>query len=158
MSLKYLLVGLIFMITFSLHAEAIHPCPVFSNTDTTTFKKDPIFFYTTDYNFGKIHYGQRATCKITMKNLTSDSITITNVKASCGCTEPKWYPGPYTYGQVFAITLGFTGYTIGSFVKLVTVYFSNGFSKQVILRGETFDPAGTPLDSMPSINKQEEKK
>jgi len=97
-----------------------------------------IQFKETDHDFGKIPYGKPAEFNLDMKNISADSIAIEDVKVGCGCTTPKWKPGPYAPGQDFDITIGFNGYTEGSFSKVVTLYFKGGLSKVIKFHGETF--------------------
>jgi hypothetical protein len=79
-----------------------------------------------------------------MKNISSDSVTIEDVKVGCGCTTPKWQPGPYAPGQEFDITIGFNGYTEGQFNKVVTLYFKGGLSQLIKFHGETFKQPDNP--------------
>lgn len=99
-----------------------------------------------DHDLGKIPYGKPVEFDVQMTNISSDSIKIENVQTQCGCTTPKWQPGPYAAGQTFKITLGFNGYTDGHFEKYVTVFFTGGLSKQLKFHGDTFkeQAQGTP--------------
>lgn len=97
-----------------------------------------IQFKETDHDFGKIPYGKPAEFTLPMKNISGDSVTIEDVKVGCGCTTPKWKPGPYAPGQEFGIEIGFNGYTQGKFNKVVTVYFKGGLSQLIKFHGETY--------------------
>jgi hypothetical protein len=97
-----------------------------------------IQFKETDHDFGKIPYGKPAEFNLEMKNISADSVTIEDVKVGCGCTTPKWKPGPYAPGQDFDITIGFNGYTEGNFSKVVTLYFNGGLSRVIKFHGETY--------------------
>ncbi len=90
----------------------------------------------TTHDFGKIPYGKPAEYDVSIKNISSDSIKIENVKVGCGCTTPKYQQGQaYAPGETFKVTLGFNGYTEGPFTKYADIFFSNGMSKQVIFTG-----------------------
>jgi hypothetical protein len=97
-----------------------------------------IQFKETDHDFGKIPYGKPAEFTLEMKNISADSVTIEDVKVGCGCTTPKWQPGPYAAGQDFNITIGFNGYTEGQFTKVVTLFFKGGLQQVVKFHGETY--------------------
>ncbi|RXK82975.1 DUF1573 domain-containing protein [Filimonas effusa] len=116
----------------SLHAQ--------TNTGTAPVQdiEKVISFSETDHDLGKIPYGKPVEFDLELKNISKDSVKIDNVQAGCGCTTPKWQAGPYAPGQKFKITLGFNGYTEGHFVKSVTVYFSNGLTKQLLFHGDTY--------------------
>lgn len=117
-----------------------------ANTQTQDVAK-VIDFKETDHDFGKIAYGKPVEFDVQMTNLSKDSIKITNVQAGCGCTTPKWQPGPYAAGSNFKVTLGFNGYTEGHFEKYVTIFFENGLSRQIKFHGETFK---TPDNAAPA--------
>lgn len=106
-----------------------------------------IQFKELDHDFGKIPYGKPAEFNLDMKNISHDSVTIEDVKVGCGCTTPKWQPGPYAAGKDFNITIGFNGYTEGHFSKVVTLYFKGGLSQVIKFHGETFK---APADAAPA--------
>lgn len=106
-----------------------------------------------DHDFGKIPYGKPAEYTLDMKNVSHDSVTIEDVKVGCGCTTPKWQPGPYATGKDFNITIGFNGYTEGQFNKVVTVYFKGGLSQLIKFHGETFKAPDTPAPNNGAVQK-----
>lgn len=93
----------------------------------------------TDHDFGKIAYGKPVEYEVAIKNISKDTVRILNVQAGCGCTTPKWEAGPYAAGETFKIKLGFNGATKGTFNKFVTVFLSNGMTKQLKFHGETYE-------------------
>jgi hypothetical protein len=115
-----------------------------------------IWFSETDHDLGKIPYGKPVEFDVKLKNISSDSVKLKNVQAGCGCTTPKWQPGPYAAGTTFKITIGFNGYTEGVFNKIVTVYLDNGMSQVIRFHGETFKtpdnaaPANAPVQQLKS--------
>ena len=112
-------------------------------------------FTNDDYNFGKIVFGKPTEYQVTVKNISSDSVTLQNVQAGCGCTTPKGY----TKGEKIApgatkvVTLGFNGGTNGAFTKFVTFFFDGGMQKQVTFHGETFKPADNPAPANDATQK-----
>ena len=120
----------------TLHAQA----PQVNDNDIAKV----VQFKELDHDFGKIPFGKPAEFDLAMKNISKDSITIEDVKAGCGCTTPKWQPGPYAAGQDFSITIGFNGYTEGTFNKIVTIYLKGGLSQVIKFHGETFKTPDNP--------------
>ena len=98
-----------------------------------------------NHDFGKIPYGKPVEFDVTIKNISSDSIKIDNVKVGCGCTTPKYEQGKsYAPGETFKVTLGFSGYADGIFEKAVDIFFNNGLSKQIKFHGVGYKVAETP--------------
>ncbi len=59
-----------------------------------------ISFETTKHDFGKIKEdGGNVTYRFEFRNTGSEPLIITNVKASCGCTSPKWTRKPVMPGS-----------------------------------------------------------
>ncbi len=100
-----------------------------------------------DHDFGKIPQGKPVEYDITLKNISTSPVKIENVQVGCGCTTPKWKPGPYAAGETFKVTLGFNAAASGAFTKTATIFFNNGLSKVVKFHGETF------TESAPSTSK-----
>ena len=105
-----------------------------------------------DHDFGKIPYGKPAEFTLQMKNVSADSVTIEDVKVGCGCTTPKWQPGPYAAGQDFNITIGFNGNTEGVFNKVVTIYFKGGLSQLIKFHGETLKTPDNPAPGNAAVD------
>jgi hypothetical protein len=103
-----------------------------------------IDFKELDHDFGKIPQGKPVEFDLFMKNLSADSVRIENVQVGCGCTTPKWQPGPYAAGEIFKITVGFSGNANGVFSKQITVFFNGGLSKVIRFHGETFKTPDNP--------------
>ena len=99
-----------------------------------------------DHDFGKIPFGKPAEFELEMKNLSKDSVKIENVQVGCGCTTPKWSPGPYAPGETFKVGIGFNGATDGEFHKVVTLFFNGGLSQVIKFHGQTFK---TPDNAAP---------
>ncbi len=120
-----------------------------ANAQTSASKdvSDVVEFKDLDHDFGKIPYGKAAEYELEMKNISSAPVKIENVQVGCGCTTPKWAPGPYAPGESFKVGIGFNGATDGKFQKVVTIFFNDGLSQVVKFHGETYK---TPDDAAPA--------
>jgi hypothetical protein len=104
-------------------------------------KPSDIIFKTTVYDFGNIPYGEEAKCTFVFKNISKESIAITNVKASCGCTSPEWSKEPIKKRKKGNITVAYDTKRIGKFSKTIYVYTNN--SEQAVLlrvKGNVMNP------------------
>ncbi|MBA4196196.1 MAG: hypothetical protein C0459_01450 [Chitinophaga sp.] len=106
-------------------------------------------FTNAEYDFGKIPFGKPVEYTVSIKNISSDSVWIDDVKVGCGCTTPKFEKAKkYAPGETIIVTLGFSGTTMGQFSKFATIYFNNNaFNKQVTFKGETYTvPSAAPTN------------
>jgi hypothetical protein len=106
-----------------------------------------------NHDFGKIPYGKPVEFEVEIKNISSDSVKIENVKVACGCTTPKYQAGPYAPGEAFKVTLGFSGYADGPFDKYVDILFNNGMTKQIRFHGVGYKVAETTPSANTGIQK-----
>jgi hypothetical protein len=90
-----------------------------------------------DYDMGRIPSHRPLEFNVTIKNISTDTVVVKEVKAGCGCTTPKYrsnekiLPGKSTY-----ITLGFNGDATGDFIKTADIFFNDGtLFKQVKFHG-----------------------
>ncbi len=112
-------------------------------------------FTNDNYDFGKIPAGKPTEYQVSIKNISSDTVTLKNVQVGCGCTTPKYDKdkrfGP---GETITVTLGFSGNANGTFTKAVTLFFNDDVSKQVTFKGDAFQvpenaaPANTTTQKM----------
>lgn len=107
-----------------------------------------------NHDFGKIPYGKPVEFDVAIKNISSDSVKIENVKVGCGCTTPKFEQGKsYAPGETFKVTLGFSGYADGPFEKYVDIFFNNGMTKQIKFHGTGYKVAETPAPANSAVQK-----
>lgn len=107
-----------------------------------------------NHDFGKIPYGKPVEFDVQIKNISQDSVKIENVKVGCGCTTPKYEQGKsYAPGESFKVTLGFSGYTEGTFEKYVDIFFNNGLSKQIKFHGTGYKVPETPAPANGAVQK-----
>ncbi|MEZ4774055.1 MAG: DUF1573 domain-containing protein [Bacteroidia bacterium] len=74
------------------------------------------------YNYGKVETGTVVTHTFKFKNTGTEPLKLTRVKASCGCTTPKWSQEPVQPGAEGFIDVSFnsTG-KVGVQTKTITV-------------------------------------
>lgn len=126
--------------------EAAKPATEVKEQKTTglTFKEE-------SFNFGDIEKGKPATHEFTFKNTSDQTILITNVKASCGCTTPNWTKTPIKPGESGNVTATYNAAHPGPFTKTVTVTTNDTDQNKIlsikgkVIGGET--PAAAPATS-----------
>lgn len=162
---KFTLIAASFLMTYMAQAQTETAKPVGSTPVVTPAiaqvePKDiakTLEFKNADYDFGKIPHGKQAEYELTIKNISRDSVTLDRVQVGCGCTTPKYEANKkFGPGESIKVTLGFNGSSEGAFTKFATIFFSDGMSKQVTFKGETYKtpdtsaPANAPLQKMKS--------
>lgn len=82
--------------------------PSSANGETGDKSNLPVIKFTeTEYNFGTVIQGEKVAHSFVFKNTGNGNLIISNVKASCGCTVPKWTKEPIKPGQTGTIELVF---------------------------------------------------
>jgi Protein of unknown function (DUF1573) len=100
-----------------------------------------------EFNFGKIPQGKPVTHVFEISNSGKDSLRITNVQASCGCTTPEWEKDKVLApGGTSKITVGYNAAAEGTFNKPVTITYNGTQTKVIFIKGEVWK---TPATSAP---------
>lgn len=111
-----------------------------------------ITFDKTTHDFGKINEADgRVTTIFTFKNEGMAPLVLSNVRASCGCTTPKWTREPIEPGQTGEITVTYNpSGRPGRFQKTVTVT-SNAeeATTKLYIKGEVIPKPTKPTDEYP---------
>ena len=111
-----------------------------------------ITFEKTDHDFGKINEADgKVTTVFTFKNEGMEPLVLSNVRASCGCTTPKWPRQPIEPGQTGEITVTYNpNGRPGRFTKTVTIT-SNATepTTRVTIKGEVVPKPAKPVDKYP---------
>lgn len=89
------------------------------------------------HDFGTIEEGVQATVTFTFKNTGNDPLVLNSVKASCGCTTPKWTKEPIAPGEEGVITAIYNSKgRPGNFTKTITVkHNGEGGTEFLTIRG-----------------------
>lgn len=60
-----------------------------------------------EYNFGTVIQGEKISHTFIFTNTGTSNLVVANVKASCGCTVPKWTQEPIKPGKTGTVELVF---------------------------------------------------
>ena len=84
-----------------------------------------IQFEKTTHEFGSVKKGGNAEYTFSFKNVSEEIITLSRVKASCGCTTPSWTKDPVNPGESGEIKVKYNTNRVGPFTKTVTVTYDS---------------------------------
>lgn len=93
---------------------------------------DSIVFEKTVHDYGTIAHGGDGNCEFKFTNKGKATLILSNVRASCGCTVPKWPKEPIEPGKEGVIKVKYNTNSPGSFNKSITVN-SNAANGTVVL-------------------------
>lgn len=117
-----------------------------------TAQEPVIKFDKTTHDFGKINEADgRVTTVFTFRNEGMSPLVLNNVRASCGCTTPKWTKEPVEPGQEGQITVTYNpNGRPGHFQKTITVT-SNAkeTTAKLFIKGEVIPKTVKPVDKFP---------
>ncbi len=120
---------------------------------TVMMAQEPVItFEKTTHDFGKINEADgRVTTVFNFKNEGMTPLVLSNVRASCGCTTPKWTREPIEPGATGAITVTYNpNGRPGKFSKTITVT-SNAkeATMRLYIKGEVIPKPAQPVDKYP---------
>ena len=121
-------------------AAAATEAPKNMTPSAITWKEDT-------HNFGDIEKGKPVSHEFSFKNTSKQTVLITNVKASCGCTATNYTKTPVKPGESATVTATYNAANPGSFSKNVTVTTNDSDVNKVltikgkVLEAETTTPA-----------------
>lgn len=103
------------------------------NSTNKNTKSAQIKFTETVHDYGEIELNGDGNCEFKFTNEGKETLILSNVRSSCGCTVPAWPKTPIKKGEEAVIKVKYNTARAGSFNKSITVY-SNGSEQPVILR------------------------
>ena len=110
--------------TAQVQGDAAATPPAVKKVQPTT---PAIEFTELNHDFGNIIEGEVASFQFTFSNKGDDSIKLTNVRASCGCTTPLWTKEEVAPGETGVITAQYNSKgRVGTFHKSITVNSTGG--------------------------------
>lgn len=114
-----------------------------------------IKFEETTHQFGELEKGAPAEYAFVFTNTSEEPVTLTRVKASCGCTTPAWTREPVAPGETGEIKVKYNTNRVGPFTKTVTVNYGEQGNRPIVLyiKGKVNNPpSGDP--TMASVYKR----
>lgn len=128
----------------------IKPAAAPAKVEVKDQKPTGLTFKEESFNFGDIEKGKPVTHEFSFKNTSKQTVLITNVKASCGCTTPTWTKTPIKPGETGNVTATYNAANPGAFTKTITVTTNDTEQNKVLsIKGkvnapEVATPAATP--------------
>lgn len=98
----------------SLFAQTEVPQEVNPNAPEIQFEQNVI-------DYGTIDQGADGNRLFVFTNTGKEPLILTNVRASCGCTTPKWTRNPIAPGESGEIMVHYDTNRMGNFHKTITV-------------------------------------
>jgi len=114
-----------------------------------------IRFEEQEHQYGTIQKGGNGDCEFVFWNDGDEPLILQNVRASCGCTTPKYTQKPVMPGQKGTIGVHYNTNNVGGFSKTVTVTSNALNSQRVVLRVKgtvVNDGATQPKATSPKVN------
>lgn len=84
-------------------------------------KQSEIKWVDETHDFGDIEKGKPVSYEFSFVNTTKQTVLLTNVKASCGCTATNYTKTPVKPGEKGTVTATYNAAAPGNFHKTVTV-------------------------------------
>lgn len=113
-----------------------------------------IRFEEMEHQYGTIVKGGNGDCEFVFWNDGDEPLILQTVKASCGCTTPKYTQKPVMPGEKGVIGVHYNTNNVGGFSKTVNVTSNAVNNNRVVLRikGTVTAPEGavTPAKSTPA--------
>lgn len=115
-------------------------------------QKPVISFDKTNHDFGKINEADgRVTTVFSFTNNGATPLVLSEVRASCGCTTPKWTREPVEPGATGEITVTYNpNGRPGRFNKTITVTSNaDPATNKLFIKGEVIPKAAKPVETFP---------
>ncbi|MEE1897372.1 DUF1573 domain-containing protein [Flavobacterium rakeshii] len=128
----FAVVGALFFVSNSANAQTATAKKVTNLTETKTSEPSKITWTEDVFNFGEVEKGHPASHEFTFKNTTDQTILITHVKASCGCTATNYTKTPIKPGETGSVTATYNAANPGNFTKTITVTTNDTDVKKVL--------------------------
>ena len=90
-------------------------------------------FEKTNHKFDDLTQGKPGTHTFKFKNVSKNPVKLTKVKASCGCTTPKWTKEAIAPGAEGTIDVRYNAAKMGSFKKSITVWRDSLTTPETVL-------------------------
>ena len=104
------------------------------------------------FDFGKIPQGKPVFHLFEIKNTGKSTLQLTDVQASCGCTTPVWQREAVQPGGSTPIKVGFNAAEAGYFEKTITVFYGQGETMLITIKGDVWSTPDQPAPANKSIS------
>lgn len=134
-----LLVSFAFLGTKSLMAQEVKKEQVSAEKDTKKVEKDKANSFEWDKSkhvFGSIEHKKPVVAEFTFTNNTNESVAVTKVGTTCGCTSPSYPKEPIKPGEKGTVKLRFDAVAPGFFQKAAKIHFTDGTAKELEIEGK----------------------
>lgn len=140
-SLKFSLLAVAGALMLSFGANAQAPAKK-AETKAVAAQPSAITWAKDVHDFGTIEKGKPVSYDFTFRNTTKQTILITNVKASCGCTATNYTKTPIKPGESASVTATYNAAAPGNFTKTVTVTTNDSETGKILtIKGIVKDDA-----------------
>lgn len=119
----------------------------FAGAQTITYDK-------TTVEYGKVKFDSDGQRTVTVTNTGNKPLIISEVKAGCGCTTPKWSTDPILPGKTSQINIGYNTKLRGAFTRNIEVLSNDPKNERTVLyiNGIVEDPT-TATEAPASMSK-----
>lgn len=124
---KFALICMFAALVFGVSAQDVEKKEVPANGAKIRFEK-------MEHQYGTIQKGGNGDCQFTFWNDGNEPLILQTVKASCGCTTPKYTQKPVMPGESGVIDVHYNTNNVGGFSKTVTVTSNAVDNPRVVLR------------------------
>jgi hypothetical protein len=104
------------------------------------------------YDFGKIPQGKPVFHVFEIKNTSKSTLQLTDVQASCGCTTSIWQRELVQSGSTTQVKVGYNAAEAGYFDKTITLFYGQGETLLITIKGEVWSTPDQPAPSNKSIS------
>lgn len=124
-SIIYFLIIFSAVLMFPIKALAGHTL-VFDGKEIKLMSKDTLI------DLGELKIQNNASFRITVKNASSVSFQISNVRGSCGLSIPSWPRNAMEPGDEQNIQIRFDASSPGNYTKILTIHSNTHNSRTII--------------------------
>ena len=142
---KFALICLFASLFFGVSAQEVETKEVPANGAKIRFEK-------MEHQYGTIQKGGNGDCQFTFWNDGNEPLILQTVKASCGCTTPKYTQKPVMPGESGVIDVHYNTNNVGGFSKTVTVTSNAVDNPRVVLKikGNVHDGGNNSQSAQPA--------
>ena len=118
---------------------------------TTAQSTGAVTFQQQTHNFGEIRQDEGPFLHdFLFVNAGNDTLSISDVKASCGCTTPYWTNTPIAPGDSGRVQAKYSADRLGTFHKTLNVAFTGSSSVTLHIEGKVMPGKRAPEEELPT--------